>query len=121
MPVLMIFGIQQDVINSFEINAYLRPGLKEAVAGVTELGLSRKEVSVFLHQENTDDAGFAALQTEIVVFIDGLFEKPERTDEVLNRLAKAVVEKIKEFKFAKHEKVECFVRSFNPARGFFSS
>lgn len=116
MPVLVVYGVPQRT-SSLQINAYLRPGLKEAVAGISELGLSPKEVSVFLHQENTENSGFAVSQEDIVVFIDGLFEKPERTDEVLSRLARAVVEKIEEFKLTKYGKIECFVRTFNPANG----
>ena len=120
MSVLTIYGVPQRT-SSLQINVYLRPELKKVVAGISELGLSPKEVDVFLHQENTEDSGFAESQEGIVIFIDGIFERPACTDEVWNRLARAVVEKIKELKFIECDKVKCFVRPLTPARGFFSS
>jgi hypothetical protein len=59
------------------------------------------------------------LGSEVIVEISGLFEKPERTSKVIDRLAAAVGTVVSE-KFP-DAKIECLVYSFNPACGFWTS
>ncbi|MBU1102822.1 hypothetical protein KJ853_04200 [Patescibacteria group bacterium] len=59
------------------------------------------------------------LGEEIIVEIDGLFAKPERTLEVCHRLAACVGSAIKNL-YPK-AKVECFITNFYPAQGFWTS
>lgn len=59
------------------------------------------------------------LNEEIIVEIYGLFEKPERTKEVRERLA-CKVANVAQAHFP-HARVECFVYPFNPEYGFWTS
>jgi hypothetical protein len=61
----------------------------------------------------------AVLYNEIVVFVEGLFVKEERTDEVRKRLA-SVIGKEMELCFSGVKLIEVFVRPFDPAWGFWS-
>lgn len=119
MPVVTVYGVPQHV-SSHTINTEFRPELKRAMAGVTELHIPTKNISVFVCKENTENSSPAIRQNDIVVFID-LFERPERTDELLNALCKAVVNKIQEFPFSRGALIECFCRFINPMKGFWSS
>jgi|SRR3989344_6264400 len=118
MPVVTIEGVPSTV-SALKINTVIRPGIKKAVAGAAGLNISSGDVSVFVHQENFEDSGFASTQTDIVVFVD-LFDDAHRTDEVLTELAKAIVKKIKEFDFAKNSLIEVFPRPLS-RKTFWSS
>jgi len=118
MPVVTVYGVPRGV-TCLEVDYVFRLQLKKAVAGIVELDILPEHVSVFFCKE---DSNYATLQKDVVVFVD-LFEKPQRTDEVLNRLCRVVVNTIKSFWFAEGEYVivECFVRLLNPQKGFWSS
>jgi hypothetical protein len=60
------------------------------------------------------------LGTEIIISVDNLFIKPERTSKVRKRLARDLGMAVKQL-FPKAELVECFVHSFDPNQGFWSS
>ena len=60
------------------------------------------------------------LGTEIVVEITGLYEKPDRTEKVRQRLAERIGKAV-QGQFPNTELVECFVYQFNPAQGHWSS
>lgn len=85
----------------------------EAVEGVPELGLKGKYSMTVLFPPDMMKYG---LGTEIIIEVTGLFIKPERNDEVRNRLAERLGMAVKEH-FPK-AMVECFVFPFDPAQGF---
>jgi hypothetical protein len=87
-----------------------------AVVGVEELGLRGKEDLTVLFPPDQMKYG---LGSDIIVEVAGLFEKPERTPEVRQRLAENLGKSV-----AKHfpkAKVECLVYGFDPAQGFWTS
>jgi hypothetical protein len=59
------------------------------------------------------------LGEEIIIEVTGLFDKPERTDEVRQRLAKSLGENV--HVLYPRAKVECTVEVINPAKGFWTS
>jgi len=60
------------------------------------------------------------LGTDIIVEITGLDDKPERTHEILKRLAKNTGKAVSQF--FPDAKVECFVHPFNHSQnGFWST
>jgi hypothetical protein len=82
---------------------------------VEQLKLGEKDITVLFP---TDHMKFG-LGEEIIVEIGNLFRKPERTDEVLNRLCRELGEMIKvEFPNAF---VECTVKTINPLDGYWDS
>jgi hypothetical protein len=59
------------------------------------------------------------LGEEIIIFVEGLFETPERTDEVRKKLAMNLVDEAHQ-SFLKANLIECIVRPLNPKQGFCS-
>lgn len=88
----------------------------EAVTSISELGLKDETDMTNLFVPDLMEYG---LGKEIIVEISGLFEKPERTPEVLQRLAENVGSAVK--RLYPDAKVECFVSTFNPTQGFWTS
>jgi len=114
MPVIIVFGLR----NSDDTLA-LESGLKEVVASIEELGLSEDQVSCFFPKEFV----IRHPNNEIIVFVEGLFMKQGRTEEVRNKLASQIGENLKNlFTVLPDVKlIEVFVRPFDPAWGFWSS
>lgn len=113
MPVILVFRVPESINEVGLVN--LCEGLKAAVVSVTALGLTPDEVSVFFPTDRLK----VGLGEEVIVFVDGVFEKPERTPIVRAELAQVVGNKVKSF-FPKAF-VEVFVRGFNPVQGYWSS
>ncbi|MFH0814908.1 MAG: hypothetical protein V1902_02400 [Candidatus Falkowbacteria bacterium] len=75
------------------------------------------QVTVFLVPDMDVDVG-----CNVAVFVDGLFDKPERTDAVRKQLADVLARVMVRFA-EKHsprvtQLVECIVRPFCPQNGF---
>jgi len=86
--------------------------IAQQVASIKELGITENEVTVIIADSINE-------VPDVICFIDGLFEKPERTGEVLEQLASAVGSYMYGY-FLHRKLVEVFVRSFNPIQGFFT-
>ncbi|MFH1253119.1 MAG: hypothetical protein V1664_02180 [Candidatus Uhrbacteria bacterium] len=89
MPVVKVYGLPSKLANDNEgkfVLTALIVKIREAVAGVKELGIDDDQVSVFC----IPSFGGVELGEEIIVEITGLFKKPERTHGVLQRVAEAV-------------------------------
>lgn len=110
MPVLTVFGIPPRIPYMGEAHI----AIVKAVVSVKELGLRESDVSIFYPKDALGEDW-----DEIVVFVEGLFEKPERTEEVKNRLAEVICNAIAD-QCPNAKVIECFVRSFNPKSGFFT-
>lgn len=87
-----------------------------AVESVPELKLNgKKDVTVLFPKDQMT----TGLGEEIIIDIQGLFKKPERTEKVLQRLAETVGTTVaKKFPAAK---TECFVYPFDAKKGFWTS
>ena len=115
MPILTIHGVPEDMPKK-ALERYWKD-LRKEVASIPELNLKAEQVSAFFPSDRLS----TGLGEEIIIFVDGLFERPDRTTEVQNELAGALV-KITAKHFRRNPLlVECFVRSFNPATCGFST
>lgn len=118
MPIVKVFGLPQTLTKPqfVEVLKDLRRKIISAVLGVSELKLTEeKEVSVYLLNDFLPHTE----ASELVVEITGLFEKPEHTEEVRNKLAASVG--IAVTSLYPRALVECFVEPFNQNKGFWSS
>jgi len=94
----------------------LHRGIVAAVESVPELGITgEKEITCLF----PSDMMAYGLGTEIIIEVTGLYEKPERTQDVRDRLAQALIEAVRALQ-PDAELLECFVQSFNPSQGFAS-
>jgi hypothetical protein len=92
----------------------LHKSIVRAVVDVSELGVRDEKDITCLFPSDMMKYG---LGTEIIVEVSGLYEKPERTAEVRQRLAQGLVDAVKE-QFPDTEVIKCFVNPFNPSQGF---
>ncbi len=111
MPALIIYGVPDDKSGILE---ELTSELINVVAcSVEELKLKTSDVSCFYPK----DLMAKGLGEEIIIFVECLTDKPERTENVRNRLAHAIVETVSRF-FKDANLIECFIKPFNPEQGF---
>lgn len=121
MPLVIVYGIDQE---KADVNTLIKT-LREKVAQIPELTLTEDQVSVFVPR---DVCGWES--PDIIAMVEGLFNKPERTAGVRQRLADVIGNTIVEW--AKNELtrsegglmdselVEVLVKRFDPqADGFF--
>jgi hypothetical protein len=94
----------------------LRLAIPKVVADIKELRLRQEDV-ICLFPSDLIGRGCTA---PIIIEVIGLFEKPERTDEVRQRLAKELGLAVKKL-VPDAEPIECFISPFNPKQGFWSS
>lgn len=101
--------------------AELRSNLRKACLGISELGLTEDaDVTVCLAGSPEYRGG-----GPIIVVVELLFDKPERTLEVRQRLASALGESVKAYyrRYAgidqRDREVEVAVKRFNPERDAF--
>ena len=110
MPIVIAYGISEEI--SGETLKTLRDKIRKTVAEVKELSLrNRKQISVFFPAERLK----TGLAKEIIVFVKGLFIKPERNEEVRQDLA----DRLKLLMAGEFpEIVEVFIEPFDPINGF---
>lgn len=106
MPVIKVWCLPK--VGERKLNQIFK-GIVSAVESVPELGLKGEKSMTVLFPTDMMKYG---LGTEIIVEVTGLFVKPERTDEVRQRLAQAIGTTVKGL-FPK-ARVECFVFPFDP-------
>lgn len=112
MPIIRVWCLPQ--VEEEELRQ-LHQDIVKAVVGINELGLKDENDMTCLFPPDMMKYG---LGSEIIIEILGLFEKPERTPEVISSLAFQVGAAVsRRFKEAK---IECFVFPFNPASGFWT-
>ncbi|MEI6835686.1 MAG: hypothetical protein WCK59_02535 [Candidatus Falkowbacteria bacterium] len=114
MPILTVYGISKQMEHQLDRFADL---LIKAVISIEELNLRASDVSCFFPASKISTPG-----DQIIIFVDGLFEKPERTPEVRAKLAAVIVsitaDHFSDGFYRKVELIECFIRPFNPENGF---
>lgn len=114
MPVIKVWCLPKGQ-GEADLNR-LHQAIVKAVVSVRELGLYGENDMTCLFPPDLMQYG---LGEEIIVEIGTLYEKPERTVEVRQRLARSVGEAVK----AIYPKamVECFVATINPAQDYWIS
>jgi len=122
MPIIKVWllpkGLEDNQLNC------LRYEIAKAAESIPELGLRGEQDVTCLFPQDLMPYRHG---TEVIIEVTGLFEKPQRTPEVLQRLAEAlgttVSEQLSKFPhpYDQETKVECFIQSFNPAQGFWTS
>lgn len=110
MPIIMVYGIPNETPR--DKIAYLCGDLRMSATKVTALKLNVSQVSCIFPSDLKSPTG-----EEIIIFVEGLFKRPERTAAVRGVLANRLVETARKF-FPNAYQIECFVRPFDPANGF---
>lgn len=119
MPVIKLWGLSTEC--SKHDCAEIKERIVEAVVAIEELHVSARDITcIFPLEVVVEDSLF-----EVTIEVTGLFAKPERTDEVRDKLAAALGEVIErsweEKDIPKPDLVECFVHPFDQKQGFWSS
>ena len=112
MPVIKVWCLPKE---NEEMLQTLHKAIVKNVTLITELGLRGEQDMTVLFPPDQMKYG---LGSEIVIEIL-LFKKPERTTEVLNRLAEKVGTIF--YFWYKDAKIEVFVQTCDPTRGFWTS
>lgn len=105
MPILIVLGVSKRKQTERFLTA-----LKQRVYGMKELKLTADEITVKFLGEASD---------EIIVFVEGFFDKPERTETVRHTLAQRIVLCCKHY-VSDASLIECLIKPFDPGQGFYS-
>ena len=114
MPVIRVYGIP-DSCNEEELFK-IADSLAVDASLIKELKITAEQVSVFFPLDRIRRVS----GEEIIAFVDGLFDYPERIYEVRAKLAKVICRILKDY-FPNALLIECFVTMFNPCEGGFYS
>jgi hypothetical protein len=116
MPAVIIYGCSH--IDGPAL-ARLIPSIQDCVSAISELCLEQQQISVLMPA-----SACPWTRGSLIVFVEGLFEKAERTDEVRKRLAETLAQTIKQwvttkeafvcFRDTQVRLIEVFVKRFNP-------
>lgn len=112
MPIITVWCLKKEKPKKFR---RLCRKIVKAVVSVSELKLEEKDITVLFPKDHMKKG----LGEEIIIDASGLFEKSDRTPEVCQKLAKTLGQTVAEM--FPDAKTECFVRTFNPVNGFWSS
>src|SRR5680860_658024 len=105
MPILIVYGIPTETDKeTLEIFSDL---MRQRAADIEDLGIKKEQVSIFSPQ----DLMAKGLGEEIIIFIDGLTEKPERTEKVKKQLVLNLVDEVHQ-SFPKATLIECIIRPY---------
>lgn len=112
MPVLVIYGFPEDQDSNLRET---REALKIAITAIPELRLTKDQISCFFQMDMSEMKD----SKEIIVFVKGLYDKPERTQEVRDALAKRICAVIDWQLEPFSGLIECFIEPFNVENGFY--
>lgn len=113
MPIIKVFGLpermeEKDIVSLWE-------EIRSTVASVEELRITEEQVTVYFPSDRLK----TGLGEEVTIEVTGLFEKSERTPAVRRQLAEKLGRVVK--KVFPLTLVECFVKPFDPRKGFWTS
>ncbi|MEX0917046.1 MAG: hypothetical protein WDZ90_00760 [Candidatus Paceibacterota bacterium] len=111
MPVVRVSCLPK--VSQDELREY-HQGIVAAIADISEIGVETEDDVVCLFPKDMMVYGLGSV-IEIEVF--SLFEKPERTPEVRQRLAEALCQVTREH-FPDTNVIGCTVTPLNPEQGF---
>jgi hypothetical protein len=114
MPIIIVQGFTTST-KSYDLKDLYEAIIKE-VCSIPELELKENQVSCKFPTELT----FNGWSKEIFIFVEALFEKPERTETVRKLLASKLVRCVRKH-FPNVGLIECFVKPFDPKSGFASN
>lgn len=123
MPVLLIYGLAHNKRpksfwgfreKDWEHLTRIRSEIKKAVASIEALHLREEHVTCFFLPT------YGPPEKDVIIFVDGLFEKPERDEAVRNALATAIQKVIFGKIIRDNGKVEVFINPFRLENGFCS-
>ncbi len=118
MPIIEIWGVP-DTIPPEKL-VLLMNELKREIAEISALGLTEKQITIFFPRDLVSDG----LGEEIIVFVKGLFYKPERTENIRIQLARKIKDRCCSFfvnLLPNEFLVECLIDPpFHPSAGFAS-
>ncbi|MFA5967530.1 MAG: hypothetical protein WC805_03435 [Patescibacteria group bacterium] len=115
MPLVRVSG---HLVADAEKRDALRNSIVQKIMGVEKLGINdEKGITCLIYPTDKleSDPG-----TAIIVEVIGLFDKPERTGEVLNYLAAELNAAMREH-FPETDLIQCFTNPSDPAKGFSES
>ena len=113
MPVIFVYGIPDSM--SQKLEEFTNTLISTVAYSVEEFELETSDVSVSYPR----DLRPKGLGGELIIIVDGLLDKPERTENARNRLAYAIVQTTNQF-FPETGLIECFIRTFSESQGFYS-
>ena len=105
MPILIVYGIPTET--NKETLEIFSEFMRQRTADIEELGIKKEKVSIFFPQ----DLMAQGLGEEIIVFVDGLTEKPERTEQVKRKLVLNLVDEAHQ-SFPEATLIECIIRPY---------
>lgn len=106
MPVLIIHGVDPKIPKTELVS--LIGALQGAIASIGPLDLRQNQTTVWFPPDLVDDG----LGDEIIIFVKGLYQRPERTSEVFDRLKLAIIEEVRK-SFPQVLLVEVFIEPIN--------
>lgn len=92
MPIINIQGMPRDPNNETNLVKCME-AVQKAVASVPELGLTSDQVTVFFQADLLNQG----LGDEIIVEVQGLYKKDERTPEVLEALRNEIRDAVRKY------------------------
>jgi hypothetical protein len=111
MPMILVYGTPEG-IGQDRLKTICDKIIKR-VCGIKQLNIGIDGVSVFFPKDHLK----IGLGEEIIIFVDCLTDKPERTDRLRNELAAELVNLASD-EFPEAKLVECFIRPFRMENGF---
>jgi len=108
MPLLVVHGVS----DFYGLGEFEDSLINTVAYSVKELKLKPSDVSCFFPKGKMTRQG-----EEIIVLVECLTAKPDRTDEVRDRLANAIVQTVRHY-FPDMNLIECFIKPFDPKQGF---
>ena len=117
MPVIKVWCLPK---MSEEQLKMLHKNIVGAVVDLVDLDLKGDDINCLF----PPDSMSYGLGKEVIIEVTGLFEKPERTEEVRRNLAQALGFVVHAMFLHMHMKaslIECFVYPFNPEQGFWTN
>lgn len=118
MPVLVVHGLTNTTAHHGGINEFLRWNLPKAASSVKEMKVTPDLVTVFAPVEVAFNGS-----SDIVIFVEGLWIRKERTQQVLETFAAAIMDCAREFVeecVPECKMIEVIPRSQRPSDGFAS-
>lgn len=114
MPLILIYGLDQnEVLDSEELELFLEDDLPQAASSVPEMRITPDLVSAF-----AIDA--ISYHKDVIVLVEGLFQREERTPEVLQLFTDSILACVRAFveKNQIFGRIEVIPRTQRPTDGF---
>lgn len=105
MPILIIHGIPTET-NKEELSIFCEL-MRQRTASISDLKIKKEQVSVFFPKDLMSEG----LGEEIIIFVEGLKESPERTENVKRMLIHHLIDEA-HCSFPKAALIECIIKPY---------